>query len=123
MNAKKILVIDDDPDILDSVGAVLKSKGYKVITANDGASGVEKFRKEKPDMVLCDMMMEKVDSGSKWAEVIRKEDKKTPVYLLSSIGEATSNNISVSDLGFNGVLQKPVDPDTLLSQIKLVLGA
>jgi len=118
MSDKKILVIDDDPDILESISAVLSSEGFNVLTAIDGKVGVEKFRSEKPDLVLCDMMMEKVDAGSKVAEMIRKEDSVTPVYLLSSIGNATASNISVTDLGFTGVLQKPVDPDTLISQIK-----
>lgn len=123
MANKKILVIDDDPGILDSISAVLSSKNYIVITAINGNEGVEKFRKEKPDMVLCDMMMEQVDAGSKAAEIIRKEDKKTPIYLLSSIGNATSNNVSIFELGFNGIFQKPVDPDYLFSEIKKVLGA
>ena len=122
MSDKKILVIDDDPDILESISAVLSSEGFNVLTAIDGKEGVEKFKSEKPDLVLCDMMMEKVDAGSKVAEMIRKEDGKTPVYLLSSIGNATAGNISVADLGFTGVLQKPVDPDKLISQIKKTLG-
>jgi two-component system alkaline phosphatase synthesis response regulator PhoP len=122
MSDKKILVIDDDPDILESISAVLSSEGFNVLTAIDGKAGVEKFKSEKPDLVLCDMMMERVDAGSKVAELIRKEDTKTPVYLLSSIGNATASNISVTDLGFSGVLQKPVDPDTLISQIKKALG-
>ncbi len=122
MSDKKILVIDDDPDILDSISAVLSSEGFIITTAADGKEGIEKFKSVKPDLVLCDMMMERVDAGSKVAEMIRKEDSKTPVYLLSSIGSATASNISVLDLGFNGVLQKPVDPDTLISQIKKALG-
>ena len=123
MADKKILVIDDDQDVLDSISAVLSSKGYKVITAIDGNGGVNKFKSEKPDMVLCDMMMEKVDAGIKTAKIIRDENSKVPIYLLSSIGEATSNNVSISEIGFNGVLQKPVDPDTLIAQIKKVLGS
>jgi DNA-binding response OmpR family regulator len=118
MSDKKILVIDDDPDILESISAVLSSEGFNVLTAIDGQDGVAKFKSEKPDLVLCDMMMEKVDAGSKVAEMIRREDSVTPVFLLSSIGNATASNISVTDLGFTGVLQKPVDPDTLISQIK-----
>jgi len=121
MSEKKILVIDDDPDILDSISAILSSEGYNVITATDGKEGVAAFKSEKPDLVLCDMMMERVDAGSKVAEMIRKEDNSTPVYLLSSIGNATASNISVSDLGFSGVLQKPVDPDTLIAQVKKAL--
>lgn len=122
MSDKKILVIDDDPDILESISAILNSEGFNVVTAMDGKEGYDKFKKEKPALILCDMMMERVDAGSKVAEMIRKEDKTTPVYLLSSIGNATASNVSVSNLGFNGVFQKPVDPDNLISQVKKALG-
>ncbi len=122
MSDKKILVIDDDPDILESISAILNSEGFNVVTAMDGKEGYDKFKKEKPALILCDMMMERVDAGSKVAEMIRKEDKSTPVYLLSSIGNATASNVSVSNLGFNGVFQKPVDPDNLISQVKKALG-
>lgn len=122
MSDKKILVIDDDPDILESINAILSSEGFKVVTAMDGKDGIDKFKNEKPALVLCDMMMERVDAGSKVAESIRQEDKNTPVYLLSSIGSATEANTSVSKLGFNGVFQKPVDPASLISQVKKALG-
>ena len=122
MSNKKILVIDDDPDILEAVSVVLKSEKYTVITALDGKEGFDKFKKEKPDMVLCDMMMERVDAGSKVAEMIRKEDKNVPVYLLSSIGRATDVNVDISKQGFSGVFQKPVDPASLIAQVKKALN-
>lgn len=121
MSGKKILVIDDDPDILESISAILSSEGFVLVTAMDGKDGFDKFKSQKPDLVLCDMMMERVDAGSKVAEMIRKEDKTTPVYLLSSIGNATASNVSVDSLGFNGIFQKPVDPDSLISQVKKAL--
>jgi CheY-like chemotaxis protein len=122
MSDRKILIIDDDPDILDAVSAVLKSENYIVVTAMDGNEGVEKFKSEKPDLVLCDMMMERIDAGAKTAEAIRKEDKDVPIYLLSSIGNATSMNVDVSSKGFNGVLQKPVDPSNLKAEVKKALA-
>ena len=122
MSNKKILVIDDDPDILEAVSVVLKSEKFIVITALDGKEGFEKFKKEKPDMVLCDMMMERVDAGSKVAEMIREEDKNVPVYLLSSIGRATDVNVDISKKGFSGVFQKPVDPASLIAQVKKALN-
>ncbi len=122
MSNKKILIIDDDPEILESVGKVLKSEGFKVITAVNGDEGIGKFKKENPDLVLCDMMMEKIDTGSKVAETIKKANKDIPVYLMSSIGDATTSNIDAGSLGFNGVLQKPVDPETLISSVKKILG-
>ncbi len=122
MSDKKILVIDDDPDILESISAILSSEGFSVVTAMDGKEGIDKFKSVKPDLVLCDMMMERVDAGTKVAELIRKEDSKTPVYLLSSIGNATASNVNINSLGFNGVLRKPVDPDLLISQVKKALS-
>lgn len=121
MPNKKILIIDDDSDILDAVTVILKSEKFTVVTAFDGKDGVAKFKKEKPDLVLCDMMMEKVDEGSKVAQIIRKEDKKVPIYLLSSIGSSTDSNIDISKQGFTGVFQKPVDPKTFISDIKKAL--
>jgi len=118
MSDRKILVIDDDPDILDSVSIVLKSENYTVVTAMDGKEGVEKFLSEKPDLVLCDMMMERIDAGAKTAEAIRKEDKDVPIYLLSSIGSVTDINIDINAKGFNGVLQKPLDIANLKSEVQ-----
>ncbi|HOP64653.1 MAG TPA: response regulator [Spirochaetota bacterium] len=122
MSDRKILVIDDDPDILDAVTIVLNSEKYTVVTAFDGIEGFEKFKNEKPDMVLCDMMMERVDAGAKVAEMIRGEDKDIPIYLLSSIGNITDINVNVDKHGFNGVLQKPVVPADLLAEVKKALG-
>ena len=99
-----------------------KLEGFSVVTAMDGKEGIDKFKSVKPDLVLCDMMMERVDAGTKVAELIRKEDSKTPDYLLSSIGNATASNVNINSLGFNGVLQKPVDPDLLISQVKKALS-
>ncbi|HON78539.1 MAG TPA: response regulator [Spirochaetota bacterium] len=119
---KIILVIDDDPDILDSVKAILSSNGFKVETALTGKEGLELVKKVNPDLVLVDMMMESIDAGSKVAHEIRESDQKLPVYLLSSIGSATAANIEIDKLGFNGVFQKPVDPDNLVSSVKRSLG-
>lgn len=120
--AKKVLIIDDDPDILDSIKAILDGSGFTSVTAMSGSEGVEAFKSQKPDLVLCDMMMESIDEGMKVAGEIRKIDSKVPMYLLSSIGAATASNVEVSKLGFNGVFQKPVEPGTLVSSVKKALG-
>jgi len=122
MAVKKILVIDDDPDILDSVKAILDANGFNTVTAQSGKDGIQAFSTEKPDLVLADMMMESVDEGSKVANKIRESDKQVPIFLLSSIGAATSMNIDPASLGFNGVFQKPVNPDSLVSTVKKALG-
>jgi len=119
---KVILVIDDDPDILDSIKAILGANGFEVETAMSGKEGTEKVKSVNPDLVLCDMMMERIDAGTKVAQDIRKNHPDMPVFLLSSIGSATATNIDIDKLGFNGVFQKPVDPDNLISVVKDALG-
>jgi len=114
----KVLVIDDDPAICVSVKAILEASGYEVFTALSGQDGLELFRQVKPDLVLCDMMMEDIDAGAKVAGVIKKERPELPVFLLSTIGEATARTIGLDELGFNGVFQKPVNFDLLLSVLE-----
>jgi DNA-binding response OmpR family regulator len=118
---KKILVIDDDVDITDSLKAILSANNFDAYTASDGKDGLAAVDSFKPDLVLCDMMMEQVDAGSKVAHEIRKKDKKLPIYLLSSIGAATAQNVELDKLGFNGVFQKPVSPDHMIKTIKKAL--
>jgi two-component system alkaline phosphatase synthesis response regulator PhoP len=121
-NKKTILVIDDDPDILESIKAILTKNGFDVITAMSGHDGIEAAMNTKPDLILCDMMMEKIDAGSKVAEELRSKNLNVPIYLLSSIANATASNIEIDQLGFNGMFQKPVDPDQLVSLIRKTLA-
>ncbi|MEW6526977.1 MAG: response regulator [Spirochaetota bacterium] len=121
-NKKIILVIDDDPDILDSIKAILSANGFDVVTAMSGKEGIDAVASSKPDLILCDMMMERIDAGTKVAQEIKKSNPSIPIYLLSSIGTATATNIEIDKLGFNGVFQKPVNPDNLVSTIKKALN-
>jgi two-component system, OmpR family, alkaline phosphatase synthesis response regulator PhoP len=117
----KILIIDDDPDILDSMKIILEKNGFATVSAVSGKDGVEKFKKKKPDLVLCDMMMEKIDSGINVAKAINRISRKIPIFLISNIGTATAYNVDVDKLGFKGVFQKPVDPDFMISKIRDIL--
>jgi CheY-like chemotaxis protein len=119
---KKILVIDDDPDIIDSIKAILLRGGFEVITSGNAKEGIESALSNKPDLILCDMMMERVDAGTKVAEELGRKGLKTQIFLLSSIGSATASNIELDKLGFAGVFQKPVNPDQLISSLKRVLN-
>ncbi len=121
-NKKVILVIDDDPDILDSIKAILSANGFDVVTALSGKEGIDAVAASNPDLILCDMMMERIDAGTKVAQEIKKSNPSLPIYLLSSIGTATATNVEIDKLGFNGVFQKPVNPDNLVSTIKKALN-
>jgi len=67
-------------------------------------------------------MMERIDAGTKVAQELKKSNPSIPIYLLSSIGTATASNIEIDKLGFNGVFQKPVNPDNLVATIKKALN-
>jgi CheY-like chemotaxis protein len=119
---KKILVMDDDQDILTSIQVVLEAEGFDVTTALTGKAGLAAFNSDSFDFVLCDMMMEGVDSGANVAAEIRNKNKEIPVFLLSSITNATSANTEIDQLGFNGYFQKPITPFELVEAIKKALN-
>ncbi len=114
----KILVIDDDPDILESMKTVLNKNGFTTVTALNGKAGLDKVKKNKPDLVLCDMMMEKIDSGIAVTKAIKRISRKIPVFLISNIGTATAYNVDVGKIGFEGVFQKPINVENLISKIR-----
>ncbi len=119
---KTVLVIDDDPDIIETVQIILSAKGYTIISASSGRQGIELLRTNRPDMILCDMMMEAIDSGMQTAQQIQQEHGDIPVFLLSSIAEMTAATTQIRELGFNGIIQKPVEPARLAATVQSILG-
>ncbi len=115
---KTILIIDDDRDIQEAIRIMLETEGFTVESAGSGKEGLEKATSVNPDLILVDMMMETVDAGAKTAEQIKDSGCKAPVILLSSIGESTSYNLDINEIGLSGALQKPVKPSMLISLIK-----
>lgn len=112
---KKVLIIDDDPAICESVKAILDGNGFEASSALSGKDGLAAFRQGHPDVVLCDMMMEDIDSGGQVTKIMRQERPETPVFLLSTIGDATATTVGLAEYGFSGVFQKPVNFDLLLA--------
>ncbi|MFH1068431.1 MAG: response regulator [Candidatus Glassbacteria bacterium] len=121
-SGKTILLIDDDRDILEALKIMLETEGFTVQTASNGQQGVEIVKKSCPSLVLVDMMMETVDAGAKVAEQIKSTGCNCPVLLLSSIGDATSYNLDIAEIGLAGAIQKPVRPQVLIPLIKRKLG-
>ncbi|HPQ54941.1 MAG TPA: response regulator [Spirochaetota bacterium] len=118
---KKVLIIDDDADFIAATRQVIESKNFSVVTAYSGDEGLEKYNSEKPDFVLCDMMIEGTETGVRVGTEIRKNDRETPVYLVSTMGDSISRYRKLDLLGFNGVLQKPIDPELLIETISSVV--
>ena len=115
MANEKILVVDDDTNICELLRLYLTKEGYQVTTANDGEEGLEKFNQLKPDMVLLDVMMPRMDG----LEVCRRIRKlgNTPVMMLTAKGEIEDRIIGL-ELGADDYLIKPFSPRELVARVR-----
>ena len=118
MANEKILVVDDDVNICELLRLYLTKEGYQVTIANDGEEGLDKFNQVKPDMVLLDVMMPKMDG----LEVCRRIRKlgNTPVMMLTAKGE-TFDKVLGLELGADDYMVKPFDAKEVVARIKAVL--
>jgi len=110
-----VLYADDDPDFIDSVRVVLEAAGYVMVAADNGEDGVKAYKQTEPDFIIVDLMMEEVDAGTSMVKELKAAGCTAPIYMLSSVGDAFSTSIDCTELGIDGVLQKPLDFDTLLN--------
>ena len=117
----KILLVDDEPDILDFVSYNLKSEGYKVATAASGKAGVAKAKEFKPDLILLDIMMPEMD-GIEACDQIRRLPglENTIIAFLTARGEDYSQ-VAGFEAGADDYITKPVKPKVLTSRLKALL--
>ena len=120
-NDVKILLVDDEPDILEIVGYNLKLEGYQVFTANNGAEAVKLAKKVTPHLILLDIMMPQMD-GIEACEKIRniKSLENVIISFLTARGEDYSQ-VAGFDAGADDYITKPVKPKVLVSKIKSLL--
>jgi len=112
--AKKILVVDDEPDIRESVKAVLEKNGFKVVTAINGDDGLAKWKKEKPDLILLDIMM----PGTPVREIVPQMKGARIAYLsVVRTSEAEKEDLMASK-NVVDFIQKPFDIDELVKRVK-----
>lgn len=122
-NGKKlILAIDDDADILEALRLVLEANGYEMAEASSAEEGLKVYKQTDPDLIIVDLMMEEVDAGTSFVKEAKLAGNKAPIYMLTSVGDDLNDNISYSELGIDGLFQKPVDNSTLLTVLKTKLG-
>ena len=117
----KILLVDDEPDILEIVEYNLRKEGYAVFTATNGADGLEAAKKIKPDLIILDIMMPVMD-GIETCRHIREifELRNTLIAFLSARNEEYSQ-IAGFDVGADDYITKPVKPRVLISRVKALL--
>jgi two-component system alkaline phosphatase synthesis response regulator PhoP len=116
--AKKILVVDDEPKIVDICRDYLKAAGYEVVSALDGASGLAAARRERPDLVVLDLMMPEMDGLDVCRELRR--DGNIPIIMLTARVEETDKLIGL-ELGADDYLTKPFSPRELVARVRTVL--
>ncbi|WP_338732672.1 response regulator transcription factor [Mangrovimonas cancribranchiae] len=117
----KILLVDDEPDILEIVGYNLSSEGYQVTTAENGMEAVKIAKKEKPHLIILDVMMPEMD-GIEACEQIRKlpDLQDTIITFLTARGEDYSQ-VAGFDAGADDYITKPIKPKVLVSKVKALL--
>ena len=117
----KILLVDDEPDILEIIGYNLTSEGYQVFTAKNGAEGVALAKKKQPHLIILDVMMPEMD-GIEACEVIRGTSglENTIIAFLTARGEDYSQ-VAGFEAGADDYITKPIRPRVLVSKVKALL--
>lgn len=123
---KKILLVDDDIDLLEQNKILLETKGYQVVTAENMKDAWDIFKKEKPDAAILDLIMEEHDAGFILAHKIKKDEygKTIPVFLLTSAAYVTGMkfNASTSEekewINVDGWFDKPIPVDELVEKLE-----
>ena len=126
---KKILVVDDDIDMLEQVALILKAEGYQVIQAQGQKEGEEALLTTIPDLAVLDLMMEHMDSGFVLCHHVKRLYPETPVILLTAVKAATGLDFqpqspeAASWVKADVVLDKPVRPEQLKQEVRRLLKA
>ncbi len=124
----KILIVDDDPDILDALTMILEAKGYQVVTARDGVEGLANLKTENPDLLILDLLMPKMDGFAvhkelqdpKWSKF-----KDVPILILTSVREEASRRRYELETGIefdvDDYVEKPVSPNVLVARVEKLI--
>ncbi|KKM09511.1 hypothetical protein SY88_18030 [Clostridiales bacterium PH28_bin88] len=118
MASKKILAVDDEPDIIKIITHRMSKEGFEVIPAADGEEALNRFRQEKPDVVILDLMLPKVD-GFEVCRLIR-EESSIPIIILSARGDELDRILGFR-MGGDDYLTKPFSPSELALRVQAML--
>jgi DNA-binding response OmpR family regulator len=126
MSKKYVLIVDDDPDLVETVGMLLESKGFEVGKAYDAFEAEEAIKKRQPDVLILDVMMPR-KSGYELCKELKenKWTKDIPVVLLTAVGEAVPTTTYTHYEGMTveaeDYIAKPVDANTLVQAVERLL--
>jgi len=119
----KILIVDDDPDIVDATTLVLKAQKHQVASAGDRESGMKAIKDFKPDLLILDVMMQSPDDGLAMAQDLREQGFKNPILMLTSISRASGMVYDKDDdlVPVDDFQEKPVEPSVLVKKVAELL--
>ncbi len=130
----KILIIDDDPDIVEAMRMPLEANSYNVITANNGSDGLQRAKEEIPDLIILDVMMETDTEGFHVAYELKSEEpcseykdcREIPILMITAISQKKGMRFSPEKddtfLPVDGFIEKPVQPKELLARVLELLS-
>ena len=121
----KILVVDDDPDIVFALSLLLRKEGYEVKSAASRAGGMRALPEFAPDLMVLDVMMEQPDDGIAMAQELRRAGQRLPIVMLTSVGRVTGMHFDRDDdlVPVDAFFEKPVRPEELLAKVRELLAA
>lgn len=117
----KILIVDDEPDILDILRYNLEKEGYKVFTAEDGKAGIQLAEKEQPHLIILDIMMPKMDGVEVCRNLRSKAMFNKTIITFLTAREEDYSQIAALDVGGDDYITKPIRPRVFLSRIKALI--
>jgi len=122
MSQAKILIVDDEPDLVETIRFSLELEGYNVLVASNGEEGLNLARQEKPDLILLDLMLPKLD-GYKVCRLLKFDEryKHIPILMLTAKTQE-KDKILGKETGANEYITKPFDMDELMEKIKAYLN-
>lgn len=118
---KKILVVDDEQELLRAVRIRLEAAGYEVLTALDGQEGLEKARREKPALIILDLMLPKMD-GYRVCAFLKKDTRYAGIPIVMFTARAQQDDIDLGmEMGADAYITKPFDHQALIVKVKELL--
>ncbi|MBI5916537.1 MAG: response regulator transcription factor [Bacteroidetes bacterium] len=121
MEDKKILVVDDEPDILEILSYNLKKEGYNVITANNGEEGLKIAEQELPDLIILDIMMPQMDGVEMCRQLRNRREFDGTLIAFLTAREEDYSQIAALDVGGDDYITKPIKPRVLMSRVKALM--
>ena len=129
MEQERILIVDDDPDITETMKVVLENSGYKVGCAANGGEAKEQIKTFKPNLIILDVMMDTLEEGITLSRELKKDSKykKIPIIIISAVKERTGIDFASAAgdedwLPVEEFLDKPVKPELLLEKVQMLLN-